>query len=73
MQARQSAQDFAYSSLTGVPDLFDSSDAQLLVDSAYVQARQLNFDQLLDSSEVIQLVDSSYVQARQSPQVFGYS
>lgn len=66
VQARQTAQDFAYSSLTGVPDLFDSSDAQLLVDSAYVQARQLNFDQLLDSSEVIQLVDSSYVQARQS-------
>ena len=34
------------------------------VDSAYVQARQLNFDQLLDSSEVIALVDSAYVQAR---------
>ena len=66
VQARQTAQDFAYSSLTGVPDLFDSADAVTLIDSAYVQARQLNFDQLLDSAEVIQLVDSAYVQARQS-------
>jgi len=41
------------------------SDILSLVDSAYVQARQLNFDQLLDSSEVIDLVDSAYIQARQ--------
>ena len=35
------------------------------VDSAYIQARQLNFDSLLDSSEVINLIDSDYIQARQ--------
>ena len=34
------------------------------VDSAYIQARQLNFDSLLDSSEVINLIDSDYIQAR---------
>ena len=41
------------------------SDTRVLVDSAYVQARQLTFDQLLDSAEVIALIDSAYVQARQ--------
>ena len=34
------------------------------VDSAWVQARQLNFDQLLDSAEATNLIDSSYIQAR---------
>lgn len=34
------------------------------VDSAWVQARQLNFDQLLDSAEATALIDSSYIQAR---------
>ena len=42
----------------------DSAEAISLIDSAYVRARQLNFDQLLDSAEVTQLVDSSYIQAR---------
>ena len=42
----------------------DSANAIALIDSAYVQARQLNFDELLDSAEVIDLVDSAYVQAR---------
>ena len=41
----------------------DSSEVIDLVDSAYVQARQLTFD-FLDSSEVINLIDSAYVQAR---------
>lgn len=43
---------------------YTDSRVNTYVDSAYVQARQLNFDQLLDSSEVIALVDSAYVQAR---------
>ena len=42
----------------------DSVEAIALIDSAYVQARQLNFDQLLDSAEAINLIDSSYIQAR---------
>ena len=42
----------------------DSADVRALVDSAYVQARQLTFD-FLDSGEVIALIDSAYVQARQ--------
>ena len=42
----------------------DSGEAIALIDSAYVQARQLNFDQLLDSAEAINLIDSSYIQAR---------
>ena len=42
----------------------DSANAIALIDSAYIQARQLNFDELLDSAEVIDLVDSAYVQAR---------
>ena len=69
----RSKQDYSWSSLTGVPDFFDSADAQILIDSAYIQARQLNFDQLLDSAEVIQLIDSSYVQARQTPQDFSWA
>lgn len=43
----------------------DSADVRTLVDSAYVQARQLTFD-FLDSGEVIALIDSAYVQARQA-------
>lgn len=43
----------------------DSANVRTLVDSAYVQARQLTFD-FLDSSEVIALIDSAYVQARQA-------
>jgi len=42
----------------------DSANAIALIDSAYIRARQLNFDELLDSAEVIALVDSAYVQAR---------
>ena len=38
-----------------------------MIDSSYIQLRQLKFDQLLDSSEVIQLIDSSYVASRSSP------
>lgn len=66
----QLRQDYAYSSLTGVPtpDLFDSNDATThttnLVDSAYVNAR-VDLNLSLDSAEAVAIVDSAYVQARQ--------
>ena len=52
---------------TGAPNVLDSANVTNIIDSAYVQARQLNFDQLLDSAEVIQLIDSAYVAARSAP------
>ena len=42
-------------------DLFDSNDATILIDSAYINART-DFD----SGEVIQIIDSAYVAARTS-------
>ena len=69
-------QDFAYSSLTGVPTTFspigvDSSATIALIDSAYVQARQTSGgggggSGTVDSADIIAIVDSAYVQARQS-------
>src|SRR6056300_170243 len=59
----QARQDFAYSSLTGIPDLFDSADVTNIVDSAYIQARQA--DIYRDSGFVAGIIDSAYVQARQ--------
>lgn len=49
-------------------DLVDSAYVQARqitynIDSAYIQARQITYD-FLDSAEVINLVDSAYVQAR---------
>ena len=41
----------------------DSAFVTGIVDSAYVQARQITYD-FLDSAEVINLVDSAYVQSR---------
>lgn len=41
----------------------DSNEVRTIVDSAYIQTRQLTFD-FMDSSEVIALIDSSYVNAR---------
>ena len=82
----QSRQDYSWSSITGKPDFFDSNDAQLLIDSAYVQARQAPQDfsytsltdvpDLFDSSDAIILIDSAYVQARSpaaQPQDFRWS
>ena len=70
----QSKQDNSYGSLTGTPTnlsqfhndkkYLDSSNATSIVDSAYVQARQITYD-FLDSAEAIALIDSAYVQARQ--------
>ena len=68
--------DSAYATLVnliGTKTDYDSTNTIGLVDSAYVQARQLNFSDLLDSAEVIQLVDSAYVQSRQTAQDFAYS
>ena len=70
VQARQTAQDFSYSSLTGVPTTFapdgvDSSATIALIDSAYIQARQSTASDF-DSNSAIGLIDSAYVQARQN-------
>jgi hypothetical protein len=62
VQARQTAQDFAYSSLTGAPNVLDSADVALIVDSAYIQARQA--DIFRDSAFVTNIVDTAYIQAR---------
>jgi len=74
VQARQTAQDFSYTSLTDLPDFFDSLDAETLIDSAYVQARQTTQDfsytsltdlpDFFDSSDAETLIDSAYVRAR---------
>jgi hypothetical protein len=55
VQARQTEQDFAYSSLTGAPFILDSTNVTNLVAANSV-----------DSVAVIALIDSAYVQARQS-------
>ena len=71
VQARQTAQtpqDFAYSSLTGTPNILDSGNVISLIDSAYIQARQ---SPGTDSGAVIALVtgtvDSAYVNALVTP------
>ena len=66
VQERQTPQNFSYTSLTDVPDLFDSNDAIILIDSAYVQARQTSQDfayasltgkpSILDSNHVISII-----------------
>ena len=43
----------------------DSAEATALIDSAYIQARQINNPTGVDSAATIALVDSAYVQARQ--------
>ena len=73
VQSRQTAQDFAYSSLTGAPtnlsqfnnntNYLDSTTVTGVIDAAYVQANQTTYD-FLDSAEVIGLVDSAYINAR---------
>ena len=77
----QARQDFAYASLTGIPNVLDSAAiiaiagsgggggsgsgidsaaVSALIDSAYIQSRQL-VGIGIDSSLVIQLIDSAYV------------
>ena len=50
---------------------FDSADVIGIVDSDYVQARQVDFYR--DSAFVTTIVDSDYVQLHQTPQDFEYS
>jgi len=60
--------DSAYSTLVGLINAksdLDSTDAIALIDSAYIQARQINNPTGVDSAATIALVDSAYVQARQ--------
>ena len=47
----------------GKISLVDSAQPSLIIDSDFIQARQIKYD-FLDSAEVIQLVDSNYVAAR---------
>ena len=53
-----------YSEIANRPTTLDSSAAIGLIDSSYIQARQVDVG--LDSALITQLVDSSYVQARTS-------
>ena len=74
VQARETPQDFAYSSLTGAPTALSSftndtsyitaSDIPTTVDSDYVQARVTLDGVGLDSAGVTALVDSDYVALR---------
>lgn len=74
VQARETPQDFAYSSLTGAPTALSSftndtsyitaADIPTTVDSAYVQARVTLDGVGLDSAGVTALVDSDYVALR---------
>ena len=79
VQARETPQDFAYSSLTGTPTALSSftndtsyitaADILTTVDSDYVQARVTLDGVGLDSAAVTLLVDSDYVQARQIAEI----
>ena len=74
VQARETPQDFAYSSLTGAPTALSSftndtsyitaADIPTTVDSDYVQARVTLDGVGLDSAGVTALVDSDYVAVR---------
>jgi hypothetical protein len=64
VQLRQTVQDFAYSSLTGAPNVLDSADVALIA--------QAN-DTTRDSAFVTNIIDSAYIQLRDTPQDFAYS
>ena len=70
----QAKQDFAYGSLTGTPNILDSSGVTDLIDATYIQANQITYDtsDFVDSNYLIGLnvstftnnagyVDDSYV------------
>ena len=64
--------DSAYDTLIGLiaaKSDFDSASAISLVDSSYVQARQITYD-FLDSAEAIDLIDSAYIRLRQQYDYF---
>lgn len=60
VQARETPQDFAYSSLTGAPNVLDSADVATIAGGLSG----------LDSTGVISLVDSAYVQTRETPSLW---
>jgi len=71
IQSNQTPQDFAYSSLTGTPNLLDSALVTQLIDSDYIQLRQSSVGSGgLDSDLVTQLIDSDYVQIRGGRSLF---
>lgn len=57
VQARQTAQDFAYSSLTGAPNVLDSADVVSLITAN---------DQQRDSAFITDIIDSDYIETRRS-------
>lgn len=79
VQARQTAQDFAYSSLTGAPNVLDSADVTLIaqandttrdsafvtgiIDSAYINARVTATDSAAVSAIITQDVDAAFINA----------
>jgi len=65
--------DSAYNTLIGLIAAktdFDSADAIQLIDSAYVQARQVDLQR--DSAFITNIIDSAYIQLRDTPQDFAY-
>ena len=75
VQLRQTAQDFAYSSLTGAPNVLDSTDVSSIitadVDQAFINALGITAtDSAQISAIILEDVDSAYVQLRQD---FAYS
>ena len=59
----QARQDFAYSSLTGAPNVLDSTNVSSIISAT----------DTFDSAGIINLIDSAYIQARQTSQDFAYS
>jgi len=63
-----------YTDLTGRPTVLDSANVTAIVDSAYVQLRQITAGSGgLDSAAVTTLVDSAYVSARSSAASSGFA
>ena len=62
-------QNYAWSSLTGVPKLIDSALVTQLIDSAYIAARESGTGTGaggLDSDAIFAIIDSAYIQAREA-------
>lgn len=53
VQLRQTAQDFAYSSLTGAPSILDSTGVTNIIDSSYVGARTSGYTSLRDYTSYV--------------------
>ena len=53
VQARQTSQDFAYSSLTGTPNILDSTGVTNIIDSSYVAARTTGYTSVRDYTSYV--------------------